>query len=408
MRRLRLATYRQVETDFAYLGWPLPRVMVAQDPRDEASSPASPDDEFSFDTSAEERAEVTLDRGPKRGKKVRFQCEDPGHQKLFPQGVAPESNAVPDHVPSSSSDGSAVVPQGVVPESNAVPDHVPSPVSLSEFGAPISQDAIPSSGTESRALGWWKSRQSIAAKWLGTESVSCSLSSLSHSSEFGSSQCPDPGHQKMVPQGVVFESSAVPDQVPSPLTLPECGAPISQVAIPSTSSFQRSVGTDTQTPYSSEFGGLSSGGAASSNDAGDTRTEAGPGKQVSEAWAKLLPRPHVEEAMLRSYLGLFSLDGSDDEFEDDSSSDGEFAEAQCSWAADFVFAFIRCSPIQKDRFVESWVELLRYGDFDLLCENLCSMIDAEWIADEIRRGAEELVESLFAMVQQMGDAAPGW
>ncbi|CAK0856808.1 unnamed protein product [Prorocentrum cordatum] len=48
---------------------------------------------------------------------------------------------------------------------------------------------IVASGMESRALGWWKSRQSIAGEWLGTASVSRSLSSPSRdvqSSSYGS------------------------------------------------------------------------------------------------------------------------------------------------------------------------------------------------------------------------------
>eukprot|EP00959_Pyramimonas_sp_CCMP1952_P326902 6843043-Pyramimonas_sp.AAC.1 len=108
--------------------------------------------------------------------------------------------------------------------------------------------------------------------------------------------------------------------------------------------------------------------------------------------------------MIRSCLGLFSLDGSDDESEDDSSEDGELVEGQCSWVADFVLAFLRCIALQRDRFVEAWAEPLSCGSFPSLCQNLCSIADAEWIPDVILRGAEELVDLVFDVVQPMWDA----
>ena len=158
--------------------------------------------------------------------------------------------------------------------------------------------------------------------------------------------------QKLVPQGVVPESNTVARHDPLSSTPSECGAPISNVAIPPSLlkmkrySFERSVHTDKQTPQSSACGSSSSGRAPGSNDAVDARAEAGPVPKASKYWAKLLPRPHVEEEMLRSYLGLFSLDVCDEESEDDSSIDGEFAQAQGSWVADFVLAFLRCSELK--------------------------------------------------------------
>ena len=119
-----------------------------------------------------------------------------------------------------------------------------------------------------------------------------------------------------------------------------------------------------------------------------------------------LSRSHVQKDMLRSYLGLFSLDLLDDS-DDEDSSEGEFAEVQGSWVADFVMAFSRCGAVQRDRFVHDWAEPLLQGNFPALCRNISSMIECEWISDEIRAGAFELLDLLVEVVQPMWESLPG-
>lgn len=104
--------------------------------------------------------------------------------------------------------------------------------------------------------------------------------------------------------------------------------------------------------------------------------------------------------MLCSYVELFPYEGSDDEAEDD-----EFGDAQCTWVADFVLAFLRCSESKKDQFLESWGEALLCGSFGSLLLNLSDMTAAEDIDDYMRQGAEELLEQLIDVVQPMWDAA---
>eukprot|EP00959_Pyramimonas_sp_CCMP1952_P331691 6945488-Pyramimonas_sp.AAC.1 len=48
--------------------------------------------------------------------------------------------------------------------------------------------------------------------------------------------------------------------------------------------------------------------------------------------------------MFLSYVGLFPVKS--EESEGDSSSDGDFSQAQGSWVADFVLALLRCSELQ--------------------------------------------------------------
>jgi len=114
----------------------------------------------------------------------------------------------------------------------------------------------------------------------------------------------------------------------------------------------------------------------------------------------LLPRPHVEKMLLRSYFGLFPL-----EVEcDDDSSDDELASAKEWWAADFVDAFQLCPEVERDDFVNSWAEPLVYGCFPEMCQNLFFMSECERESSR-REGATDLLGRLSEAVQPLWDDA---